>query len=104
MLLAVLAVVAPKENELALVAVDAPKSPLLVLVLVGPAPNDVCPKENPVDVSELLTGCPNPLTWPNTGFPNPVPAAEPNPDEVNAVGCAGAVVTGAAVEAGAAGG
>lgn len=56
MLLAVLALLVPKENELALLAVDAPKSPALVLVLLGPAPNDDCPKENPVDVSELLTG------------------------------------------------
>lgn len=55
-LLAVLALLVPKENELALLAVEAPKRPALVLVLLGPAPNDVWPKEKPAGVSELLTG------------------------------------------------
>lgn len=99
-LLAVFALLVPKENELTLLAVEAPNSPALVLVLLGLAPNDVWPKEKPADVSELLTGWPKLLTWPNTGLPNP----EPNPDAVNPVGWAGVGGAGAAVEAGVAAG
>lgn len=95
-LLAVFALLVPKENELTLLAVEAPKRPALVLVLLGLAPNDVWPKEKPAAVSELLTGCPKLFTCPNTGLPNP----EPNPAAVNPVGWAGVGGTGAAVEAG----
>lgn len=89
-LLAVLALLVPKEKELALLAVAAPKRPPPVVALLELAPNADCPKEKPLDVPVLLAGWPKPLTWPNTDLPKPVPADVPNPAEPNPVD-AGAV-------------
>lgn len=104
-LLAVLVLLEPKEKELALLAVgvEAPKRAPPLLVLLELEPNDVWAKEKPPDVPVLLTGWPKPLTWPNMGWPNPVPVAEPNPEEPNAVG-AGAEGTEGVEEAGVAAG
>lgn len=94
-LLAVLALLVPKEKELAFVAVAAPKAPPPpppVVALPGFAPNAAWPKEKPLDVPVLLAGWPKPLTWPNTGWPKGVPVDAPNPVEPNPViaGAAGA--------------
>lgn len=86
-LLTVLALLVPKENELALVGVEAPKRPPPVVALLELAPKADWPKLNPLDDPGLLAGCPKPLTWPNTdlpklaGAPNP---AEPNPVDAGA--------------------
>lgn len=90
-LLAVLALLVPKEKELALVAVAAPKRLPPVVALLELAPNADWPKEKPPGVSVLVAGWPKPLTWPNTEFPKPgaegVPnAVEPNPGAEGAGG------------------
>lgn len=89
-LLAVLALLVPKENEMALLAVEAPKRPPPVVALLVPAPNADWPKEKPLAVPVLLASWPKPLAWPNTGLPKPVPVAAPNPGEPNAVDTGGA--------------
>lgn len=91
-LLAVLALLVPKENEMALLAVEAPKRPPPVVALLVLAPNADWPKEKPLAVPVLLASWPKPLAWPNTGLPKPVPVDAPNPGEPNAVdtGAAGA--------------
>lgn len=101
-LLAVLALLVPKEKELALLAVEAPKRPPPVVALLVLAPNAVCPKENPLAVPVLLAGWPKPLVWPNTDLPKPVPADAPNPAEPKAVetGAAGAAGAEGAEDAG----
>lgn len=103
LLLAVLALLVPKEKELALLAVAAPKRPPPVVALLELAPNADCPKEKPLDVPVLLAGWPKPLTWPNTDLPKPVPADVPNPAEPNPVD-AGGVGAEEAEEAGGAAG
>lgn len=55
-LLAVLALLVPKENELALVAVGAPKRPPPVVALLEVVPNADWPKEKPLAVPVLLAG------------------------------------------------
>lgn len=90
-LLAVLALLVPKEKELALVAVAAPNRTPPVVALLELAPNADWQKEKPPDVSVLLAGWPKPLTWPNTDLPKTVPvdvpnAVEPNPVDAGAVG------------------
>lgn len=82
-LLAVLALLVPKEKELTLLAVEAPKRPAPVVALLELAPNADWPKEKPLDVP--LAGWPNPLIWPNTELPKPVPVDGPNPVEPNPV-------------------
>lgn len=95
-LLAVLALLVPKEKELALLAVDAPKRPPPpVVALLELAPNADWPKVKPPDVPVLLAGWPKPLTWPKTDLPKPVPVDAPNPAEPNPVD-AGAEETGGA--------
>lgn len=89
-LLAVFALLVPKEKELALLAVGAPKRPPApapppVVVLMGFAEKPDCPKEKPPAVAVLLAGCPKPLTCPNTGLPKAFPEVDPNPDEGNPV-------------------
>lgn len=95
-LLAVLALLVPKENELALLAVEAPKRPPPVVALLELAPNADWPKEKPLADPVLLAGWPKPLAWPNTGLPKLAPVdapnpAEPNPVDTGAAGVAGAV-------------
>lgn len=98
MLLAVLALLVPKEKELALVAVEAPKRPPPVVVLLELAPNADWLKEKPLAVPVLPAGWPKLLTWPNTDLPKPVPAGAPKPEEPNDVdaGAAGAEDAGGA--------
>lgn len=85
-LLAVLALLVPKEKELALLAVEAPKIPPPVVALLELAPNADWPKEKPLAVAVLPAGWPKPLTWPNTDLPKPFPVdAAPNPVELNPV-------------------
>lgn len=108
-LLAVLALLVPKEKELALLAVEAPKRPPPVVALLELAPNADWPKEKPLADPVLLAGWPKPLAWPNTGLPKLAPVDAPNPDEPNPVdtGAAGAAAAvgaeGAEVAGGAAG-
>lgn len=95
-LLDVLALLVPKEKELALLAVEAPKRPPPpVVAALELAPNADWPKEKPPGVPVLLAGWPKPLTWPNTDLPKPVPVDAPNPAEPNPVD-AGAEETGGA--------
>lgn len=98
-LLAVLALLVPNENELALLAVEAPnRLPLPpVVALLELAPNAGWPKEKLLDVPVLLEGWPKPLTWPNVGLPKPVPEDVPNPLEPNPV-AAGAEEAGATAD------
>lgn len=84
-LLAVLALLVPKEKEMALLAVEAPKRPPPVVAVLEPAPNADWPKEKLLAVPVLLAGWPKPLTWPNTDLPKPVPVDAPNPAVPNAV-------------------
>lgn len=102
-LLAVLALLVPKEKELALVAVEAPKRPPPVVALLELAPNADWLKEKPLAVPVLLAGCPKPLAWPNTDLPKPVPVGAPKPEEPNDVD-AGAAGAGVAEDAGGAAG
>lgn len=60
-LLAVLALLVPKEKELALLEVEAPKRPPPVVALLEVAPNADWPKEKPLAVPVLLAGWPKPL-------------------------------------------
>lgn len=92
-LLAVLALFEPKENELALLAVEVPKRPPPVVALLEPNPD--WPNEKPLAVPLLLASWPKPLDWPNTGFPNPLPEDVPNPGEPNTVDTGAAGTEGA---------
>lgn len=105
-LLAVLALLVPKEKEMALLAVEAPKRPPPVVALLELAPNADWPKEKPLAVPVLLAGWPKLLAWPNTDLPKPVPVDAPNPAEPNAVdtGAAGAAGAEGAEDAGGAAG
>ncbi len=85
MLLAVLALLVPKEKEMALLAVEAPKRPPPVVAVLEPAPNAVWPKVKPLAVALLLAGWPKPLGWPNTGLPKTVPVDALKPADPNAV-------------------
>ena len=87
MLLAVLALLVPKEKELALLAVEEPNRPPPPpgVALFELAPNVDWAKEKPPDVPLLLAGWPKPLTVPNMDLPKPAPADVPNPDELNPV-------------------
>lgn len=100
-LLAVLALFEPKENELALLAVAVPKRPPPVVALLEPNPD--WPNEKPLAVPLLLASWPKPLDWPNTGFPNPLPEDVPNPGEPNTVDTGAAGAEGAEDTGGAAG-
>lgn len=85
-LLAVLALLVPKEKELELLVVEEPKRlPPPVVAVLGLAPNADWAKVNPLDVPVLLPGWPKPLTWPNMDLPKPVPVDDPNPVEPNPV-------------------
>lgn len=93
-LLAVLALLVPKEKEMALLGVEAPKRPPPVVALLELAPNADWPKVKPLADPVLLAvaSWPKPPAWPNTGLLKPVPVDPPNPAEPNAVdtGAAGA--------------
>lgn len=85
MLLAVLVLPLPKENELASPAVEAPKRlvpPVVVLLELGP--NADCIKEKPLDDPALLAGWPK-LLCPNTDLLKPAPVEALNPVEPNPV-------------------
>lgn len=56
LLLAVLAVLVPKEKEIALLVVEAPKSPPPVVALLEVAPKADWPKEKLLAVPVLLAG------------------------------------------------
>lgn len=56
LLLAVLAVLAPKEKETALLVVEAPKSPPVAAALLEAAPKADWPKEKPLALPVLLAG------------------------------------------------
>lgn len=91
-----MALLVPKEKELALLAVAAPKMPPPVVALLELAPNADWPKEKPLAVAVLLVGWPKLLTWPNTDLPNPFPDdAAPNPAELKPVDAGAAEAEGA---------
>lgn len=102
-LLAVLALLVPKEKEMALLPAEAPNRPPAVVALLELAPNADWPKEKPLAVPVLLASWPKPVAWPNTGLPKPVPVDAPNPGEPNAVETEAAVAEGAEDTGGAAG-